>query len=199
MFQLHSYLYKVTVHEKSCVVGLNVQCIVEIWTAEVVEYNVSYVYHSLFAYFDGSLRNIVMKKESMLKSLSNIRLLIVTMILNWPTSLRASFWIVTQVPLVFDGVKVNMIMKNYTMPGMTGYELHKKIKGVKLGGKNYTMDTLRSQTSNSGGSALSLLGSIPIEDILWKSINRQISKLPKNKPKSINRQISKLPKNKPRR
>ncbi|XP_045790644.1 uncharacterized protein LOC123885410 isoform X1 [Trifolium pratense] len=29
-----------------------VQCIVEIWTAEVVEYNVSYVYHSLFAYFD---------------------------------------------------------------------------------------------------------------------------------------------------
>ncbi|CAI9787277.1 unnamed protein product [Fraxinus pennsylvanica] len=29
----------------------------------------------------------------------------------------------------FDGLKVNLIMTDYSMPGMTGYELLKKIKG----------------------------------------------------------------------
>lgn len=32
----------------------------------------------------------------------------------------------------FDGVKVNMIMTDYSMPGMTGYELLKKIKESSL-------------------------------------------------------------------
>ncbi|CAA2969191.1 two-component response regulator ARR15-like [Olea europaea var. sylvestris] len=32
-------------------------------------------------------------------------------------------------PVEFDGLKVNLIMTDYSMPGMTGYELLKEIKG----------------------------------------------------------------------
>ncbi|XP_040986998.1 two-component response regulator ARR15 [Juglans microcarpa x Juglans regia] len=35
-------------------------------------------------------------------------------------------------PVGFDGLKVNLIMTDYSMPGMTGYELLKKIKGSSV-------------------------------------------------------------------